>query len=72
MIQTAYVAKDWVDHDHSKLKDNEACWVSIVKNLAIAEKKNKDLFLKLTEVDRERKNVEATLARAEKQAKEQR
>ena len=37
----------------------------------MAKKKTKDLGTKLTEVDRERKSVEAALASAEKQAKDQ-
>lgn len=71
MVQTAYVAEEWVVHAHSKLKDKKACWVTAVKNLAVVEKKNKDLLLKLTEADRERKNVKATLAKAEMQVEEQ-
>ena len=70
-IQTAHVAKEWVDHAHSKLKDEEARQVSTIKNLAIAEKKIKDLGPKLTEANRERKSVEADLADAKKQAKDQ-
>lgn len=42
----------------------------VVKTLAIAEKKSKDLTLKLTEAKRERKSAEAALVGAEKQAKE--
>ena len=71
-IQTTNIAKEWVDHSHFKLKDKEACQVSAVKNLVVAEKKIKDLGTKLTEVDWERKSAEATLAGVEKQAKDQR
>lgn len=65
-VQAAHVAKKWVDYVHSKLKDKEARQVSAVKNLVVAVKKNKDLTLKITEAERERKNVEAALAGAEK------
>ena len=41
MVQAAYVAEEWVDHAHSKLKDDEAHQVLVVKNLVIAEKKKK-------------------------------
>ena len=40
--------------------------MSAVKNLAIVEKKIKDLGTKLTEADKERKSAEATLAGAKK------
>ena len=69
-VQTAHVAEEWVDHAHSKLKDKKACWVLTMKNLAVAEKKNKDLTLKLTKVERERKSAEASLVEVEKQAEE--
>lgn len=45
--------------------------MSAVKNIAIAEKKIKDLDTKLAEADRERKSAEAALAGAEKQAEDQ-
>lgn len=65
------MTEEWVNHAHSKLKDKEARLVSAVKNLAIAEKKIKDLDTKLAEADRERKSAEAALAGAEKQAEDQ-
>ena len=37
-----------------------------MKNLVVVEKKNKDLFLKLTEADKERQSAKVALARAEK------
>ncbi|KAL0004380.1 hypothetical protein SO802_011941 [Lithocarpus litseifolius] len=71
-VQAAHMAKEWVDFAHFKLKDKEARWVLASKNLAVVEKKNKNLTLKLTEVEREKKSAKAALARAEKQAEEQR
>ena len=61
-----------MDHAHAQLKDEEARRVSAVKTLAMAEKKIKDLGIKLTEADRERKSAEAVLVGAEKEAKDQR
>ena len=61
-----------MDHAHSKLKDEEARQVLAIKNLALAEKKNKDLVTKLTEADRERKGTEAALVGTKKQAEDQR
>ena len=46
--------------------------MSAIKNLAFVKKNNKDLVTKLTESDKERKNAEAALAGAKKQAKDQR
>ena len=63
------IAEEWVNHAHSQLKDEEACRVATIKTLAITEKKFEDLGMKLTE--RERESVEASLASAEKQAKDQ-
>lgn len=60
-----------MDDAHAQLKNEEAPCVAAVKTLAVAEKKIKDLWTKLTEVDRERKSVEATLAGAKKQAEDQ-
>lgn len=42
----------------------------LVHNLSIAEKKNKDLTLKLTKADKERKSAKAALVGAEKQAED--
>ena len=61
-----------MDHAYAQLKDEEARRVSAVKTLAMAEKKIKDLGIKLTETDRERKSAEATLVGTKKQAKGQR
>ena len=60
-----------MDHAHAQLKDEEARRVSAVKTLAMAKKKIKDLGIKLTETNRERKTAEAALAGTEKQAKDQ-
>ena len=71
-IQTTNIVAEWVDHAHAQLKDEEARRVSTVKTLAMDKKKIKDLDIKLTEADRERKSAEAILAGAEKQVKDQR
>ena len=60
-----------MDDAHARLKNEKARHVVVVKTLAMAEKKIKDLGTKLTEADREKKNTEAALAGAEKQAKDQ-
>ena len=65
-IQTTNIAEEWVDHTHAQLKDEEACRVSTVKTLVVAEKKIKDLSTKLTKADRKRKSAEATLTNVKK------
>ena len=65
-IQTTNITKEWVDHAYSQLKDEEARRVSAIKTLVVAIKKIKDLGTKLTEADKERKNVEIALADAMK------
>jgi len=60
-----------VDDAHAQLKNEEARHVVVVKTLVMAEKKIKDLGTKLTEADREKKSIEAALADAVKQAKDQ-
>lgn len=55
VIQTTNIAKEWVDDAHAQLKNEEACHVTAIKTLAMAEKKIKDLGTKLTEANREKK-----------------
>lgn len=62
-VQAAHIDEEWVDHAHSKLKDEEGHRVLAVKILAAAEKKFKDLSTKLTELEREKKSMEAALVR---------
>ena len=71
-VQAAHVAEEWVDHAHSKLKDEEACCIAALKAKVVSEKKTKESLLKLAEAERDRKNDEAALARVEKQAEDQR
>ena len=47
-------------------KEEKAQHIATVEILTVVEKRIKDLNTALNEVDRERKSVEATLARAEK------
>ena len=66
------IAKEWVDHAHAQMKDEEACCISTVKTLKVAEKRIKELNTKLTVANKERKSVETTLAGAKKQVEDQR
>ena len=59
-----------MDRAHAELKDKETHHISVVKTLAVVEKKIKELSIKMTEADRERKSIKAALASAEKQAKD--
>nr|POF07888.1 hypothetical protein CFP56_27468 [Quercus suber] len=70
-IQATNITKEWVDDAHAQLKNEEAHRVVVVKTLAVAKKKIKDIGTKLTEADREKKSDEVALASAEKQAEDQ-
>lgn len=61
-----------MDPAHAQLKDEEACHISAIKTLAVAEKRIKELNTKLTEADREGKSAKTALTGAEKQVEDQR
>lgn len=64
------MAKEWVDHAFSKSREAENKLVALDRALAEVEKKYKDSIFRLAEAERGRKNAEAALVRAKKQAKE--
>lgn len=64
------MAKEWVDHAFSKSQEAENKLVALDRALAKVEKRYKDSLFHLAEVERGRKNAEAALGGAEKQAKE--
>ena len=65
-MQASFVAKEWVDHALSKSWEVEGKLTQSKKALADVEKRLKDTHFHLVEVEKGRKNVEATLARFEK------
>lgn len=46
------IAKEWVDNAHYQFKEEEAWCIVAVQTLFVAEKRIKDLDIKLTKVDR--------------------
>nr|POE86239.1 hypothetical protein CFP56_07047 [Quercus suber] len=69
-IQTTNIVEESVDRAHAQLKDEEACHISAVKTLVVAEKRIKELNTKLIDADRERKSAEVALAGVEKQVED--
>ena len=64
------MAEEWVKDAHSEARLADNLRVETNKSLATAEKKNKELALKLATEDRERKSVEAGLKNAQAKAEE--
>lgn len=60
-----------VDDAHKQWKHEEVRCIATIETFVVAKKRLKDLNVKLTEADRERKSAEAALVGAEKQAEGQ-
>ena len=69
-MQASFVAKEWVDHALSKSWEAKGKLTQSEKAIADAEKKLKDTFFHLAEVEKGRKNAEAAQAGFEKQVEE--
>ena len=62
----SFVAKEWVDHALSKFCEAEGKFTHSEKALVKVEKKHKETFFHLVEVEKGRNNTKATLAGFEK------
>ena len=69
-MQASFVVEEWVDHALSKSREAKGQLTQSEKALADAEKKLKDTFFHLAEVEKGRKNAEAAQAGFEKQVEE--
>ena len=69
-MQASFVVEEWVDHALSKSREAKGQLTQSEKALADAEKKLKDTFFHLAEVEKGRKNAEATQVGFEKQVEE--
>ena len=69
-MQASFVVEEWVDHALSKSREAKGQLTQTEKALADAEKKLKDTFFHLAEVEKGRKNAEAAQAGFEKQVEE--
>ena len=69
-MQASFVVEEWVDHAQSKSREAKGQLTQSEKALADAEKKLKDTFFHLAEVEKGRKNAEAAQAGFEKQVEE--
>ena len=65
-IQTTHINDKWVDDAHKQTKEEEGRHIATVEAFIMAEQRIKDLNVKLTEANRDRKSEEATLAGAER------
>lgn len=71
MIQAAYLAEEWVDDSYKQMKEDEARCIAAVDAFNLAKQRIKDLKVKLTEANRNRKSAEAILEGVERQAESQ-
>lgn len=65
-------AEEIVNSSHRQMKDEESRCIAIVDAFKVVEKKIQELNTQLTEADKGRESVEASLQAAEKQAETQR
>ena len=70
-IQITHIVEKWVDDAHKQMKEEEGRCLATVEAFTLAEQKIKDLNVKLTEANKDKKSVKATLARVERQAENQ-
>ena len=70
-IQITHIVEKWVDDAHKQMKEEEGQCIATVEAFTLAEQKIKDLNVKLTEANKDKKSVKATLARVERQAENQ-
>ena len=68
VIQAMHIAEEWVGDAHKQMKEEEGWHIATVKAFTLAEQRIKDVNVKLTEENRDRKSAEAALAGAKRQA----
>lgn len=61
-----------VNNSHRQMKKEEGRLIAAVESFTLAKKRIQELNTKLSEADKEKKNVEAVLQEAERQVKSQR
>ncbi|XP_050282580.1 uncharacterized protein LOC126723288 [Quercus robur] len=72
VIQTMHIPKEWVDNTHKQMKEKEVRCVATVEAFTVAEQRIKDLNVKLTKANMDKKSAKAALVGAERQAEDQR
>ena len=70
-IQIVHIVKEWVDNAHKQMKEEEGRHIAIVKAFTMAKQRIKDLNVKITKENEDKKSVEAALAGVEWQAEDQ-
>ena len=62
------MVEELMTNSHKQMKEEEGWHIATVKAFTLAEQRIKDVNVKLTEENRDRKSAEAALAGAERQA----
>ena len=70
-IQTTHIAEEWVDNAHKQMKEEEGWHIATVKAFTMAKQRIKDLNVKLTKENKDKKSVVAALAGVEWQVEDQ-
>lgn len=71
-IQEVFTAKKWVKDTRNEARAMDNLHAEVSKSLVATKSKKKELALKLSTADRDRRSTEANLKTVEVQAKEQR
>lgn len=71
VVQAIHRAEEIVISSHKMMKEEDGRRTAVVKAFELAKKKSQELTAKLIEIDRDKKNAEATLDLAERQAEAQ-
>ena len=66
-----HIVEEWVDNAHKQMKEEEGRHIAIVKAFTMAKQRIKDLNVKITKENEDKKSVEAALAAVEWQAEDQ-
>ena len=62
------MVEELMNNSHKQMKEEEGWHIATVKAFTLAEQRIKDVNVKLTEENRDRKSAEAALAGAKRQA----
>ena len=72
VIQTTHITEEWVDDAHKQMKEEEGWCIAAVDAFTLAKQRIKDLNVKLTKANRDKKSAEIALVGAKRQAADQR
>ena len=70
-IQTTHIVEEWVDNALRQMKEEEGRHIATIKAFTVAKQRIKDLNVKLTKENKNKKNAKAALVGVEWQAEDQ-